>query len=69
MAWEIWGKPDARRGLKNTRLATIARFANDLAPIWNIDGAVSRQVFTRRRSRCKNSYAGILASDGVLLKK
>ncbi|BAR55909.1 hypothetical protein NK6_2728 [Bradyrhizobium diazoefficiens] len=22
MAWEIWGKPEARRGLKNTRLAT-----------------------------------------------
>jgi hypothetical protein len=69
MAWEIWGKPEARRGLKNTRLATTARFESDLAIIWNIDAALSRQAFTWRRLRCKNSYAGILANDYSLPKK
>src|SRR5205807_1539297 len=33
------GQARGPRGLKNTRLATTVRFANDLRVIWNIDGA------------------------------
>ena len=43
------GQARGPRGLKNTRLATTVRFANDLRVIWNIGGALSRQVFVPQR--------------------